>query len=129
MYAVLESPLHSVCPDFARVISRKFEHGRFLVIGTDPEELERQFGEASREAMVCGACAGLTAKLREDGAAARFEIAVWFYSSEKSDDGRVVEELSRRADDIVLIPATGADVAKRRPQLVECFRRFGLLPD
>jgi GT2 family glycosyltransferase len=29
----------------------------------------------------------------------------------------------------VLMPGAGVDVSQRRPQLVECFRRFGLLPD
>ena len=41
----------------------------------------------------------------------------------------MVEELSRCADEIVLIPGAGVDVAERRPQLVEKFGRFRLLPD
>ena len=73
--------------------------------------------------------AELAAKLSQDAAATRFEIALWFYSSEKSDDDRMVEELSRCADEIVLIPGAGVDVAERRPQLVEKFGRFRLLPD
>jgi len=68
-------------------------------------------------------------KVSADSAAARFEIGVWFYSSEKSDDDHIAEELSRCAIDIVLIPGAGADFTKRRPQLVESFRRLGLLPD
>src|SRR5256886_14912387 len=81
-----------------------------------------------REAVVVGSASDLPTRLRE-GDSAHFEIAVWFYPLEYSDDGRLAEELSRRADDIVLMPAAGADASKRRPQLVECFRRFGLLPD
>ena len=129
MCAVLPSPFHSRRPDFARVISRKFERGRFLVIGADPQKLERQFAETGRQAVVLGSSGDLPARLRQGDGAAHFEIGVWFYPLENSDDGRLTEELSRRADDIVLMPGAGVDVSQRRPQLVECFRRFGLLPD
>ena len=129
MCAVLPSPFHSLHPDFARVISRKFERGRFLVIGADPQKLERQFAETGRQAIVLGSSGDLPARLRQGDGAAHFEIAVWFYPLENSDDDRLAEELSRRADDIVLMPGAGVDVSLRRPQLVECFRRFGLLPD
>jgi GT2 family glycosyltransferase len=129
MYAVLQSPFHSFHSDFARVISQKFERGRFLVLGADPQKLERQFAETGREAVVLGSSGDLPARLRQGDGAAHFEIAVWFYPLENSDDDRLAEELSRSADDIVLMPGAGVDVSQRRPQLVECFRRFGLLPD
>jgi GT2 family glycosyltransferase len=129
MCAVLQSPFHSFHPDFARVISQKFERGRFLVIGADPQKLERQFTETGREAVVLGSSDDLPARLRQSDGAAHFEIGVWFYPVEYSDDDRLAEELSRRADDIVLMPGAGVDVSQRRPRLVECFRRFGLLPD
>jgi GT2 family glycosyltransferase len=129
MCAVLQSPFHSFHPDFARVVSRKFERGRFLVIGADPQKLERQFAETGRQAVVLGSSGDLPARLRQGDDAVHFEIAVWFYPLENSDDDRLAEELSRRADDIVLMPGAGVDVSQRRPQLVECFRRFGLLPD
>src|SRR5204863_6932958 len=35
----------------------------------------------------------------------------------------------RCASSVVLVPGAGSNVAKRRPQLVERFRQFGLLPD
>jgi glycosyltransferase involved in cell wall biosynthesis len=127
--SILQSAIQSVRSDFARVISEKFERGRFLIICARPEELERQFRETEREAVVSDCCANLVTRLRQDGVVTSFEIAVWSYSSEKNDDNCIVEELSRRANDIVLIPGVGADVARRRPQLVESFRRFGLLPD
>jgi GT2 family glycosyltransferase len=126
---VLPSPFHCPGADFARVISQKFERGRFLVVGVAPGKLERQFAKIGREAVVIESSAELAAKLSQETAATRFEIAVWFYSSEKGDDDRVVEELSRYADEIVLIPGAGVDVAERRPQLIEKFGRFRLLPD
>ena len=129
MCAVLQSPFHSFHPDFARVISRKFERGRFLIIVADPQKLERQFAETGREAVVLGSSGDLLARLRQCDGAAHFEIGVWFYPLENSDDDRLAEELSRHADDILLMPGAGVDISQRRPQLVECFRRFGLLPD
>ncbi len=126
---MLPSPFHSLGLDFADVISRKFERGRFLVIGADPEKLERQFTETGREAVVLKSSSDLPTRLREGDGATHFEIAVWFYPPEKSEDDRMAEDLSRRADNIVLMPGGGADVSERRPQLVECFRRFGFLPD
>ena len=99
------------------------------MIGADPDKLRQQFAETGREAVVSESCADLAGKRRQEGAGAHFEIAVWFYPSEKRDDNHVAEDLSHRADEIVLIPSAGADVAQRRPQLVESFRRFGLLPD
>jgi GT2 family glycosyltransferase len=129
MCAVLQSSFHSFHPDFARLLSRKFERGRFLIIGADPQKLEGQFAETGREAVVLGASSDLPTRLREGDGAAHFEVAVWFYPLESSDDDRLAEELSRRADDIVLMPGAGVDISQRRPRLVECFRRFGLLPD
>jgi GT2 family glycosyltransferase len=126
---VLSSAIHPLRSNFARVISGKFPGGRLLVIGADGEELERQFGEIGREAIFTASAADLAAKLRQDGITAPFEIAAWFYPPEKSEDDRIAEDLSRCADNIVLMPGRGADVSERRPQLVECFRRFGFLPD
>ena len=125
---VLPSPFHCPGADFARVISQKFECGRFLVIGADAGKLELQFAEIGREAVVIESGAELAAKLSQ-AAATRFEIALWFYSSERSDDDRMVEELSRFADEIVIMPAAGVDVGERRPQFVEKFGKFRLLPD
>ena len=123
------SAIHSVPSDFARVIARKFEHGRFLIIGgVESEKLERQFGELGREAVITDGGVDLATTLPQDEPAP-FEVAIWFYSAEESDDDRLSKELSRYASCIVLLPGAGASVAKRRSQLVECFRRFGLLPD
>jgi glycosyltransferase involved in cell wall biosynthesis len=129
MCPVLQSLFNPSHRDFARIISRKFERGRFLVIGADPEKLERQFTETGREAVVLGTSRDLPANFRQGDSAAHFEIAVWFYPPEKSEDDRIAEDLSRCADNIVLMPGKGANVSERRPQLVECFRLFGFLPD
>lgn len=113
--------------DFARAISQRFEHGRFLVIGGNSRELESQFAEAGREADLWSPDE-LASKLTQDTGEARFQTAVWFYPSAEHEDDTVAEALSRCAKAIVLIPGAGAD-ARRRPQLVECFGRFGFVPD
>jgi len=126
---VSPSPSHSFYADFVRAISRYFPDGRFLVFGASPPEVERQFAEAKREAFVVLSSIELTTKLRQSQVAAHFETAVWFYSSRENDDDRVAEALSSRATNIVLVAGPGTDAATRRPQLVQCLERFGLLPD
>src|SRR4029077_4581302 len=129
MCAVLPSSSHSSDADFARIISRRFAHGRFLIVGANSQELERQFAEVKRDAVVMRAPGDLMMRLGQIEAAARFETGVWFYPSGHNDDDRMVETLSHCAASIVLVPGPGADAATRRPGLVQCFERFGLLPD
>jgi len=129
MCAVLPSPSHSADADFARTISRKFAHGRFLIVGANSQEIERQFAEAKRETVVLSSPGELTTKLGQGEAAARFETAVWFYPSGENDDDRMAESLLHFAANVVLTPGPGADAGRRRPQLVQCFERLGLLPD
>jgi GT2 family glycosyltransferase len=126
---VLPSSSHSSDANFARIISRTFAHGRFLIIGANSQELERQFAEVKRDAVVMWAPGDLMMRLGQGGAAARFEAGVWFYPSGHNDDDRMVETLSHCAAGIVLVPGPGADAATRRPGLVQCFESFGLLPD
>jgi GT2 family glycosyltransferase len=128
MSAVSPASFHSFDSDFARAISRKFEHGRFLIIGVDPRKLQSQFAEEQREAEVWS-YEDLGSNVSRGAGTAGFETAIWFYPSGRNDDDRVAEALSRYADVIVLMPAAGADAASRRPQLVECFGRLGFVPD
>src|SRR6266566_7154585 len=129
MCAVLPTSSHSSDADFARIISRKFVHGRFIIVGASSQELERQFAEVKRDAVLIWSPGDLMMKLEQGEAAARFEAGVWFYPSGDNDDDRLVETLSHCAASIVLVPGPGADAATRRPRLVQCFERFGLLPD
>jgi len=128
MSAVSSADHSSFDSDFARAISRRFEHGRFLVIGGNSRELESQFAEAGREANVWSPDE-LASKLSQDTGKTRFQIAVWFYPSPEHEDDTVAEALSGCADTIVLVPGSGADLARRRPELVQRFTRFGFVPD
>src|SRR5882724_6710555 len=128
MCVVSPSPFQSSDADFARVVSRKFEHGRFLIVGANPQKLASQFAQMEREAE-SRSCDDLVSNVDQGAGTARFETAIWFYPSGRKDDDRVAEALSGCSDTIVLMPGPGADVSKRRPQLVECFGRLGFLPD
>jgi len=128
MSAVSSADHSSFDSDFARAISQRFEHGRFLVIGGNSRELDSQFAEAGREADVWFP-SELASKLTHDTGNARFQIAVWFYPSPEHEDDTVAETLSGCADTIVLVPGPGADLARRRPELVQRFTRFGFVPD
>ena len=129
MCPVSPSPFHSSYADFVRAISRKFPDSRLLIVGASSQGVERQFAQVKRGAFVVSSSSQLTAKLEQGEDAAHFETAVWFYPSGENDDARTAEVLSNCATDIVLVPGPGADAARRRPQLVQCFERFGLLPD
>ena len=129
MCPVSPSPFHSSNADFIRAISRKFSDGRFLIVGASSQEIERQFVEEKREAVVLSSPDNLTTTLQQAQLAGHFETAVWFYSSGENDDARVAEALSNCATNVVLVPGPGADAARRRPQLVRYFTHFGLLPD
>jgi glycosyltransferase involved in cell wall biosynthesis len=129
MCPVSPSHFHSSAADFVRAVSRTFPDGRLLIVGPSAQEVERQFAEAKREAVVLWSYDDLTTKLAQGESPARFETAVWFYPSGEKDDARIVEALSNCAANIVLVPGPGADATRRRPQLVQCFERFRLLPD
>src|SRR5215467_7998657 len=114
--------------DFVRVLSRKFGHGRFLIIGANLHTLGSQFAKANREADVWS-YDDLASKLGQDTGEARFETAIWLYPSRTQEDDRVAEALSRRVDSIVLVPGAGADTNNRRRELIQCLSPFGLVPD
>jgi len=126
---VLRSPSQSVRWDFARFIAHKFGHGPFLVIGPERRELERQFADAGVNARVLASVAELAAGVPQNGADSPSGFAIWFYPPEKRHDERAVEEIAACAREVLLVAGAGAEIPNRRPQLVECFRRFDLLPD
>src|SRR5213596_3856341 len=81
MSAVSSASFHSFDSDFARAISRKFEHGQFLIVGANPQKLESQFAEAEREADVWSH-EELASKLSQDTGKARFACVLTQLRSE-----------------------------------------------
>src|SRR5205814_8529485 len=97
MSAVSSADHSSFDSDFARAISRRFEHGRFLVIGGNSRELESQFAEAGREADVWSPDE-LASKLGRGAGKARCQTGVWFYLSRGHEDETVTEACSGSPD-------------------------------
>lgn len=114
--------------NFALIISRKFADGRLLIVGSNLKELEHQFAEHKRSALVVSTRDVAVGRRLED-ATSRFEAAIWFYPSGDEHDERVAETLSRCSVNIVLIPGPGAEAATRRPALIQHFVHYGLSPD
>ncbi len=110
---------------------QKFGHGRLLIVGGEQDEIEQQCAVSGLAATLCPAARDL------DGAIARkdhdrlFERAVWFYPAIETNEerDREIDVLARQANDILLIPSLGAEMLKRRPELVERFSRYGFSPD
>src|SRR6478672_7523604 len=121
-------PSHSLPSSFARVIVAKFGPGRFLIVGSDRKELERQFAAAGVEAVRC--CSGdeLRGQL-PNGADPQAEMAIWFYSWDGVEDAAVARALANAAENVLLVPGNGADSALRRPKLVQGFAELGFVPD
>jgi GT2 family glycosyltransferase len=126
---VLRSRPHSVRSDFAQFVAQKFGRGPFLIVGPDREELTRQFEEAGTRATICASIDELASTLPRNGSEPLADLAVWFYPPEKIQDERAAEEIAGRARDVLLVSGVGAEISKRRPHLVESFRRLGLRPD
>jgi len=126
---VLRPPTHSVRPDFARFVAQKFGRGPFLVVSPERLELERQFKDAGISATVFASLTELASAVPQNGSSHMVDLAIWFYPPDKSHDERAAEDISRRAREVLLVSGGGAEIANRRPRLVESFYRFGMLPD
>jgi GT2 family glycosyltransferase len=126
---VLATRLHSLRPDFARILTQIFGRTGLVLAGGERVELERQFAPLQAEAIVAPSPKELGHLLPQNGRQPPAPVAVWLYPKSESDDQSDIAELARISDRVALIPSGGAEVAKRRPHLVESFRRLGLVPD
>lgn len=116
--------------DFARLIAQKFAADHLLLVGSEASHLIEQGRDDEIESTVCPGIAELDALLQA-GNVPRFDLAIWLYPSEiaAADDGPVIDRLTQLSDHLVLIPAAGADVAKRRPQIVFHLSGLGFFPN
>jgi O-antigen biosynthesis protein len=120
---------HSVPSGFAQLIAQKFGRGPFVVVGPEREELERQFAAAEASATVFASMAELNPALPQNGSRPRAGLAIWFYPSANADDERAAQALAAAAENILLMPEAGVEVATRRADLVQAFAKAGFLPD
>jgi GT2 family glycosyltransferase len=122
--------VQTVRSDFARLIARKYAPARVLVAGREPMELAKKWERAKLETTLCPGLAELNA-LPQNGSQPRFDFAIWLYppAEEARDDREMLVRLTTLVDDLVLVPALGADSTKRRPELVARLGALGFLPD
>ena len=120
---------HALPSGFGRLLVEKFGRARFLIIGGEREEVERQLGGAGAETAWFGSANELTAADPGSGDGPQNVIAIWFYPREKGADEAFARPLAGAARSILLIPEPGAEPSVRRPELVEQFAGLGLLPD
>ncbi len=129
MSIVLRPRSHSLPSGFARLVVQKFGHGPFLVVGSERDELERQFGAAEATATVFASVSDLSPASSQNGVMARAGLAIWFYPRDSAGDACAVQALAAAAENILLVPEPGAQNEGRRPELVRHFTEVGLLPD
>jgi GT2 family glycosyltransferase len=111
------------------MVAQKFEPARLLLVGISRDEIARQFEHLPTEAIFTETAGEIADAFPQNGHSPVCNLAIWIYSKSDAEDGAILAELARVADDIVLVPGLGADVPKRRPLLVDCFRKVGLVPD
>ena len=111
-------PFQIARPDFARIVTRKFAPTRLLLVGSEAAQFVEHCRQEGIDTVSCAGICELEA-LSENGAGP-FDVAIWFYpaASATAEDVRTLDRLSTLASNLVLVPATGADAAKRRPPLV-----------
>ena len=122
-------PFQTVRADFARLIARKFAPARLLLVGSEAGQFADQWRKDEIDTTNCLGVADLDAAAQQG--ASRFDVAIWFYppGAIGHEDTEMLDRLAKITDELVLIPAPGADVAKRRPQLVQHLSARGFFPD
>ena len=117
--------------DFARILAQKFGRARLLIIGGEPSAIKQQCASSGIAAALCPTALDLDGASERNDRGQQFERAVWFYPPGETSEQREreVEVVAHQANDILLIPSPGPEVLKTRPELVECFGRYGFLPD
>jgi hypothetical protein len=115
--------------DFARLIARKFAPARLLFVGSDAGQFVSPEEKDEIEGTSCFGIAELDA-LRQNASSPHFDLAIWFYPPEidSGNDIPTLQHLTSLADNLILIPGSGANVAKRRPRLVMALAEFGFFP-
>ena len=111
-------PFQIARADFARIVTRKFAPTRLLLVGSEAAQFVEHCRQEGIDTVSCAGICELEA-LSENGAGP-FDVATWFYpaASATAEDIGTLDRLSTLASNLVLVPATGADAAKRRPPLV-----------
>ena len=109
---------------------QKFAPRRLLLLDAAHADISRHFSEKGLRPVVCASVAELESALGQNGRAEKFDLAIWFYPNDLSENSEcIIQKLAGLAGDILLVPAPGALVSRCRPLLVEGFGRYDFLPD
>src|SRR4051812_26626256 len=101
---------HSLPSGFGRVLVEKFGRGRFLVIGGNRDELERQFRAGGAEMAWFESAAELASSGLPNGAAGPgAAVGIWFYPRESNADQASARALAAIAKSILLLAEPGTD--------------------
>ena len=120
---------HSLPSGFGRLLVERFGGGRFLIIGGDRDELQRQLRGAGAETAWFESATELATAVSTDAAGPGTAIVIWIYPREKAGDEASARAVAGAAKSILLIPEPGTEPSVRRPELVEQFGRLAFLPD
>ena len=114
--------------DFARAISQRFEHGRFLVIGDNAPETGVSIPQKRAEKLSMWSPDELASKLSQDteqrALSNRGLVLSVIRTQGRYGDGSALG--LRKLLSLCLGPALTCQAASR---LVQCFSRFGFVPD
>ena len=118
---MLQPPPNSAGTELERALTPICRGRAVLVLGGNEAQLGGSLRRAEARATFSLTATDLPAK--------HWDVALWFYPPGMAADVRSVPEIARRADEVVLLSAPGAQLAKDRPTLVETFRELGFAPD
>ena len=125
----MRTPAHALRSDFARVLAQKFPRTEMIIVGEGSSAIEGQVKQLALDAVAYDSAKQLPQRPLPNGQKPEMAVLIWIYPCSESEDAEQIGEIARMADEVVLLPGNGADVAKRRPQLVERFRELGFAPD
>ena len=113
-------PLHpSAGPETDRALAQLCRGRAVLAINGDAERLKKALREAA--SVVCAAAAELPT--------GHWAVAIWFYPTGAFVPTGELGALAARADEIIILTAPGAQLARHRPEIVKAFQLLGFAPD
>jgi len=110
-------------------VAQKFPRAELVIVGDGGSAIEGQFKQLAVDATAYPSAKQLAGRPSANGQKLEMRVVIWIYPASGSEDAEQIEAIARMADEVVLLPGIGAEVAKRRPQLVESFRELGFAPD
>ncbi len=94
------------------MLTQKFGRAGLVIVGEGTQAIEKQLAQLEVEAIACPSAKELPALLPANGRRPITRVAVWIYPKSESEDEAQVAEIARVADEIVLVPGAGAEVAE-----------------